>query len=440
MTVCVETYGCRMNVWDSEIIMTILKQSGYEIVSKGMSSDVIILNSCSVREVGHNKIYERLESLSFDERTANSWIIIAGCFANLISDEVYKQYPNVKGIVNANCYKYIPQMLRDISETGQVQCRINKDNHEMYEDVLPYRFIEGKTTAAIIVMKGCNQHCTYCIEPFTRGSEKCRSVESIVLEARHIVDSGFKEITLVGHLIDNYFWIDARGHKYDFSELLKILAEAYPSLRIKYLSSHPLYYSESIMKVVKRYPNIMRVVHLPVQSGSDRILRMMNRGYPSAFFIEKIEQVRSCVPNMTIVTDVMVGFCSETEEDFEMTIQLIRTIKPDFINVFEFSLRPYTLAHEQYIDDISAEIKKERAQRVIQLGKNIRIEKLQREIGTEHWVIAEGEFNNSLWYGRNNKHQLLLFHPTPNISENSTVRVRVVSVCEEGLMGEIISR
>lgn len=261
----IETYGCRMNICDSEVIVAILSKAGMKYVNSMSDADVIILNSCSVREDGHNKIYERLTEIGKNANLASKVIVVTGCFASLLTDKLFKQYDFVNIVVNPNCYRQLPDLLQQIRVGKDHLLKSLMDSDEMYGDILPQRVIEDRTTAAINVMKGCNQCCSYCIEPVTRGHEHCRDVESVLKECDDIVSLGYREITLVGHIIDKYHSIDSKsGKNIDFAELLKIVAERCPEQRIKFLSSHPLFFDERIAQIILSHPNIMRVVHLPV--------------------------------------------------------------------------------------------------------------------------------------------------------------------------------
>lgn len=283
-TFYIETYGCRMNICDSEVIIAILSNAGYQYSEDIKSSDVVILNSCSVREDGHNKIYERLAILGAEDNIKGKKIVITGCFASLLEHSLFEKYPYVNIIANPNCYRVLPTLLDNVSNGYNHLIAAVDDNDELYEDILPIREIEDDTTAAINVMKGCNQNCSYCIEPITRGKEHCRSVQSIINEALDIAEKGYKELTLVGHLIDKYKWFDVfEGKVYDFAKLLGMVAEACPNLRIKFLSSHPSYLSDNIVQTILNHPNIMHVLHLPIQSASDEVLKRMNRGYALLF-------------------------------------------------------------------------------------------------------------------------------------------------------------
>ena len=292
-------------------------------------------------------------------------------------------------IANPNCYRALPTLLDKVGKGDNHLIAVVDDNDELYEDILPIREIEDATTAAINVMKGCNQNCSYCIEPITRGKEHCRSVKSIIGEALDIADKGYKELTLVGHLIDKYKWVDASdGKVYDFAMLLGMVAETCPNLRIKFLSSHPSYLSDDIVQTILDYPNIMHVLHLPIQSASDEVLKRMNRGYTADMFIKRVECIRSMIPDISIITDIMVGFCGETWEDFQQTVELVKLLQFDDINVFRFSMRSKTRASRLYVDDVY------KYTHIIEAGGN---EKL-RTIAERDFTTVSGKALESYFY------------------------------------------
>lgn len=426
-----------MNICDSEVIISILSRAGMEYVENLSDADVVILNSCSVREDGHNKIYERLTLFSQQDEIREKCIVVVGCFASLLSEDIFGDYDFLDLIVNPNCYRQLPLLLTRINRGERHLFAVVRDNDEMYGDILPDRKIEDITTAAVNVMKGCNQCCSYCIEPVTRGREHCRSVESVLRECIDIAEHGYREITLVGHIIDKYRYTDATcGRTTDFAGLLKMVAKACPAQRIKFLSSHPSYFDDDIMNVVKSYPNIMRVVHLPLQSGSDSVLQRMNRGYTSGQFSSLVRHIRESISDMAIITDVMVGFCGETEEEFERTIALVKELEFDGINVFRFSMRSRTGAYLRYADDIAEEEKQRRADVIIRLRDEIVERQYRKMIGKELSVVVENYETDSTYYGRDMSHRTVRFSSLRTLKINEVVNVAVTDASSAALYGE----
>lgn len=423
-TFYIETYGCRMNICDSEIIIAILVNAGYKYSADYTLSDIIILNSCSVREDGHNKIYERLDFFGTKDDINHKIIVVAGCFATLLDNTIFEKYPYVNVIVNPNSYRLLPTLLEGASVKDKELILLNNVGDELYEDILPLRKIEDCTTAAINVVKGCNQNCSYCIEPVTRGKEHCRSVNSILCEARDIANKGYRELTLVGHLIDRYKWIaPVNNQAFDFSALLSLVAENCKDLRIKFLSSHPSFLSDDIINTILKYPNIMHVVHLPIQSASDYVLQQMNRGYTSDMFIKRVERIRKLIPDISIITDIMVGFCGETLSDFQKTVDLVNTLKFDDINVFRFSMRSKTKAYQNYVDDIPEEEKLRRYDVIKDLNDFIKLKKHKKLIGQQFDMIIEGVNGQNQLFGRDMNHRTILIE---NNGEKINQQVRVV--------------
>lgn len=440
MKFSIETFGCRMNICDSEIIVTILRDAGHDYVQESSIADVVILNSCSVREDGHNAIRKRLASLSKDAKRRKI-LVLAGCYASLLDDSAFSLFPTVDIIVNSNNYKALPSLLNRISAGERHIADFSRNNEEVYDDCFPTRVIEDQTTAAVTVMKGCGQYCSYCIEPYTRGKEKCRSAKSIINESMDAAKNGFREITLVGHIIDKYYWREPdSGRNVNFAELLAMVAEHCPKQRIKFLSSHPGTFSEEILECMSSYPNIMKVVHLPVQSGSDGILHKMNRGYSAAEFVTLVERVRERIPEISIITDVMVGFCSETDIDFSKTVNLIKDVNPFDINIYRFSMRQGTSACRNYFDDVPESVKKDRYEIMKSLKNDIRNSYFEKLIGTNVNLITEGIYMgyDGYYYGRDNCHRMVTFEGNESVKINDDVMVLIEGYDAHGLIGKIL--
>lgn len=427
MKAYIETYGCRMNIYDSEILMSILSSVGYMPCFDIEDTDIIILNCCSVREVGHEKIISRLENIA-QKRLQHKTIVICGCFATQTDSSLFDKYPFVDIIIGPDSYRELPELL----QKGESHVIRNKQNNdELYSDIIPLRIIEDKTTAAITVMKGCNQRCTYCIEPITRGNEHSRDEASVLRECQLIASQGYRELTLVGHIIDRY--------RYGFAQLLDKAASLCPDLRIKFLSSHPVTFTDEIIDVIKRHDNIMRVVHLPVQSGSDAVLKRMNRGYTITQFKDRYRKIKSEIPDMSIVTDIMVGFPGETETEFMETYSLVSELVFDDINVFEFSMRKGTVASLRYKDDIPEDIKRQRFSLITGKRDEIRLSLHTKEIGSTVNVISEGTWHKDEKYsfGRDNRLRTVIFKNTPDVLINDSVSVLITGATHETLIGVV---
>lgn len=425
-----------MNICDSETIIAILDCAGYRYSKEIAASDIVILNSCSVREDGHNKIFERLECFKEDKSLMDKTIVIAGCFASQLDASLFEKYPFVDIIANPNCYRSLPELLQRHDSGERYLVASISDNDELYEDILPIREIEDCTTAAINVMKGCNQNCSYCIEPITRGKEHCRSLPSIIREARDIAESGYRELTLVGHLIDKYRWTDSEeGSVYDFAMLLDKVAEECPEVRIKFLSSHPSFMNDRIVAVMQKHDNIMHVVHLPVQSGSDEVLRRMHRGYTREQFIKRVQEIRSMIPGITVITDIMVGFCGERLTDFEQTVSLVRELEFEDINVFRFSMRSGTKAAALYEDDVTEDEKMRRYDVIKAIRDEIKSRKLSELIGSSLTIVIEGKTRKGQMFGRDRNHRTVIVEGCAELEYNDIVTVTIENVIDGCLCG-----
>ena len=355
MKVYIETYGCRMNICDSELLLSLVASCGYDYTTSIHDADLIVLNCCSVREIGHQKTYARLDDIRKVGLDAKR-IVVCGCFATQVDERFFAQYPWVDLILGPDNYRQLPQLLQSEAR----HCIVNGyQPDELYDDILPLRLLEDRKSAAITVMKGCNQGCSFCIEPLTRGVEKSRAMASVLEECRRAVEQGYKEITFVGHIVDRY-----NG---GLDKLLDRAATDFPETSFRFLSSHPLTFSDEIVSSIGRHSNIQRLVHLPVQSGSDKILKAMNRGYTRQQYVDRLRHIREALPDIKVVTDIMVGFCGETEEDFALTLDLVRELRFDDINLFMFSMRQHTPASRLLCDDVPEEVKRQRYSRVKEL-------------------------------------------------------------------------
>ena len=427
MKVYIETYGCRMNICDSEILLSILAGAGIDQCDRIEDAEIIVLNCCSVREVGHEKTFSRLDYI-YSRGLQERIIVICGCFATQLDSSVFEQYPFVDIIIGPDQYRSLPSLIQKRKRHTILNGSLL---NEMYSDIVPLRTIEDSTTAAITIMKGCNQFCSYCIEPYTRGREQSRDMASILRECRNIANQGYRELTFVGHIIDRY--------EFGFAQLLDKAAAISPELRIKYLSSHPLTFTDDIIETVKRHDNIMRVVHLPVQSGADSVLERMHRGYTIREYKERYRTIKREIPDMTIVTDIMVGFCGETDEEFRQTIDLISELSFDDINVFRFSMRKGTSAFNKYQDDVPEGIKIERYKAVHDLSEAIKYTAYSREIGKTIPIIVEGRWpgDDRFQFGRDHRLRTILFKADKQLPVNADAKVRITEVTGQVLKGLI---
>lgn len=433
----IETYGCRMNLCDSEIILGILSGHGYEYTHVLADADCVILNGCSVREIGHIKTFERIKEL---EKTLESHVIliIAGCISTQLDESFFTTYPRVQLVIHPTAYKHIFEAINVLTRKQSTHLLVignNKD--EIYDRQLPLRLLEDNITATVTIMKGCDLYCSYCIEPYTRGGRVNRSYEGIMAEIADIREKGYREITLFGHIVD--LWQGEHdGISKNFAQLLSDVAESCPEQRIKFISSHPLTFTDQIANVIAGHNNIMKVVHLPVQSGSDRILNMMNRKYTVSQFIEKVDVIRRIIPDINIVTDIMVGFPGEKEKDFEATLNLLAEVRLTNVNVFKFSMRKGTPAYWNYNDDVPLSVKEERQRRVHSLIRTIKKESECELVGTRRHIIVESKDKDSqCWFGRDMNHRTIYFVPVSEVNEGAQCDIIIKRVESDKIFGEV---
>lgn len=433
----IETYGCRMNLCDSEIILGILSGHGYEYTHVLADADCVILNGCSVREIGHIKTFERIKEL---EKTLESHVIliIAGCISTQLDESFFTTYPRVQLVIHPTAYKHIFEAINVLTRKQSTHLLVignNKD--EIYDRQLPLRLLEDNITATVTIMKGCDLYCSYCIEPYTRGGRVNRSYEGIMAEIADIREKGYREITLFGHIVD--LWQGEHdGISKNFAQLLSDVAESCPEQRIKFISSHPLTFTDQIANVIAGHNNIMKVVHLPMQSGSDRILNMMNRKYTVSQFIEKVDVIRRIIPDINIVTDIMVGFPGEKEKDFEATLNLLAEVRLTSVNVFKFSMRKGTPAYWNYNDDVPLSVKEERQRRVHSLIRTIKKETECELVGTRRHIIVESKDKDSqCWFGRDMNHRTIYFVPVSEVNEGAQCDIIIKRVESDKIFGEV---
>lgn len=435
--VYVETYGCRMNLIDSEIILSIMSEHGYEYTNAYANADCVILNGCSVREIGHIKVFDRVNELA-DILQPHVILIIAGCISTQLDDSFFETYPRVQLVIHPASYRDIPEAINDIALKQSRHLLIKGDNKaEVYDRQLPLRALEDNVNATVTIMRGCDLYCSYCIEPYTRGERVNRSYDGIMTEIADIRKKGYPEITLFGHIVD--LWQGEHcGITKNFAQLLSDVAESCPEQRIKFISSHPLTFTEQIAQVMACHKNIMRVIHLPVQSGSDEILHKMNRKYTARLFCDRVRLIRRILPDINIFTDVMVGFPGEEEIDFVATLNLLSAIRLTNINVFMFSMRKGTLAYSNYIDDVPLSIKEDRRNRVYSLIADIKKDIMCGLVGTKQRIIAESQNGNSGWWaGRDMYHRTIYFTPDSMIKSGEQYEIIVKHINEDKIYGEI---
>lgn len=433
--VYIETYGCQMNVADSEIVASLLASSGYRISNSTDNADVILLNTCSVRDNAEQKIYHRLNHLkAIKKRNAKLVVGIIGCMAERLKDKLIGERELVKIVVGPDEYRNLPSLV-DQAFDGQLGIAVKLSKVETYEDIVPLR-TEG-LNAWISIMRGCNNFCAFCVVPYTRGRERSRSLNSIVEEVVQLSESGIKEVTLLGQNVNSYF--DKELSK-DFPTLLVECAKNAPDLRIRYTTSHPHDMSDGLIQAHADYKNICNFIHLPVQSGSDSVLKKMRRDYTRDEYLLRIEAIRKLVPNIALSTDIIAGFCSETEQDHQDTLSLMREVRYDGAYMFKYSPRENTLAMK-YEDDVPDEEKTRRLTEIIDQQNKISAEINKEELGRVHEVLVEGPSKKSdaQWQGRSDTNKVCIFDYNDTIKIGDIVKVQVKNSTSATLFCDLIA-
>ena len=439
----IETYGCQMNVADSEVVASVMQMAGYETTEELAEADAVLLNTCSVRANAEQKIYHRLEALDAERRRrlkaggVGLIIGVLGCMAERVKDELLRQH-GCDLVAGPDAYLSLPDLIAQ-AETGHKAINIELSTSETYRDVVPQRIGLGhKIGGYVSIMRGCNNFCHYCIVPYTRGRERSRDVESILREVRDLRDRGFKEVTLLGQNVNSYsgHWLADNG-QCSFPRLLRLVAEEAPELRIRFTTSHPKDMSDETLHVIAEMPNVCRHIHLPVQSGSDKILRLMNRKYTREWYMGRVEAIRRIVPDCGLSTDIFVGYHDETLEDHELSLSLMREVGYDSAFMFKYSERPGTYASKHLPDNVPEDEKIRRLNELIQLQTEISARQNKKDEGREFSVLVEGfsKRSRSQLCGRTEQNKMVVFDKgTHHIGE--TVRVRITGSTSATLFGE----
>ncbi len=432
----IETYGCQMNVADSEVVASVMQMAGYETCDNLADADAVFLNTCSVRDNAEQKIYRRLEALNALRRQRPIIIGVLGCMAERVKEDLLGQH-GADLVAGPDAYLSLPDLMAQ-AETGHKAINIELSTTETYRDVVPQRIGLGhKIGGFVSIMRGCNNFCHYCIVPYTRGRERSRDVESILREARDLRDRGFREVTLLGQNVNSYHAPGMTLEDGAFPYLLRRVAEAVPEMRVRFTTSHPKDMSDETLQVIADMPNVCRHIHLPVQSGSDRILRLMNRKYTREWYLDRVSAIRRIVPDCGLSTDIFVGYCSETEEDHQLSLSLMREVGYDSAFMFKYSERPGTYASRHLPDDVPEEVKLRRLNELIQLQTDISARQNRKDEGREFDVLVEGFSKRSREQlcGRTEQNKMVVFdRGTHHIGE--TVRVSITGSTSATLMGE----
>ena len=433
----IETYACQMNVGDSEVIFSILGKEGYERTESMDDADVILANTCSVRDNAEQRIWGRIEVFHKQKEKRSGVVVgIVGCMAERLKDKLLDTH-KVDLVAGPDSYRTLPTLLRDIAP-DKPQINVMLSHEETYADIVPVRTDRNGVSAFISIMRGCNNVCSYCVVPYTRGAERSRDPQTIVDEARDVFSKGYKEVTLLGQNVDSYNWKPAEGKGCDFPELLEMVARISPELRVRFATNHPKDISDELIETMARYDNICNHIHLPVQSGSDRLLEKMRRRYTAEWYLERVAMIREVLPGCGITTDVIAGFCSETEEDHQQTLELFRKVGFDYAYMFYYSERPGTLAARHYPDDVPLDVKTRRLNEIIALQSELSLKSNQNDIGKTFRVLVEGpsKKNPEELCGRSGSNKMCVF-PGKGHKAGDYVDVKVLSCTSATLIGKL---
>jgi tRNA-2-methylthio-N6-dimethylallyladenosine synthase len=449
----IESYGCAMNFSDSEIIASIMGEHGFATTQDEFDADVIFLNTCAIRDNAEQRIRERLKHLRSNKKQNRDLIIgVLGCMAERLKDKLLEEEKLVDVVAGPDSYRELPKLVAEVDEGGRA-INVLLSREETYGDLNPVRLNSNGVTAFISIMRGCDNMCSFCVVPFTRGRERSRDPESILREARELAAAGYKEITLLGQNVDSYLWFgggpkkefknlteEEKASSVDFADLLEMTALAVPELRIRYSTSHPRDITEKVVHTMAKYKNVCNYIHLPAQSGNSRVLEVMNRNYSREWYMDKVSMIRAILPDCGISCDIIAGFCTETEEEHQDTLSLMEWARFDFSYMYKYSERPGTPAAKKLVDDVPEDVKGRRLQEIIALQNEVSKAKNQEYIGKVVEVLVEAESKRSKeeWMGRNDQNVVTVF-PKEHYKKGDLVKVLVESASTTTLRGKAIN-
>ena len=433
----IETYGCQMNVADSEVVASILSPY-YTITDSLREADLILLNTCSVRDNAEQRIRKRLRELvSLKKKNKNLLIGLLGCMAERIKEQLLEQEKALDFIAGPDAYRSLLQLIEEAS-LGNISFNVHLSEIETYDDIDPVRYDSNGISAFIAIMRGCNNFCSYCVVPYTRGRERSRDPKTILDEAQSLFEKGFREVTLLGQNVNSYYWKDILNSM-DFADLTEQIAQISPLLRVRYATSHPKDISDKLLFVTAKYSNVCHYIHLPVQSGSNSMLKKMNRVYSREYYLERIQKIKEILPDCAISTDIIAGFCGETEQDHQDTLNLMKEVGYEYAFMFKYSVREGTKAADKFEDDVSEELKIKRLEEIIALQQQLSLESNKRDIGKTVTVLVEGVSKRSdeHLFGRNSQNKVCVF-PKKHYKIGDYVEVKITKCTAGTLLGEAL--
>jgi tRNA-2-methylthio-N6-dimethylallyladenosine synthase len=445
-----ESYGCAMNFSDSEIVASILQKEGYNTTKEVEKADLVLINTCSIREKAEQTVRTRLKSfLKIKQKNPKLTIGILGCMAERLKTKFLEEEKIVDLVVGPDAYRDLPKLIKEI-EDGRKAVNVILSTEETYADLVPLRLGSNKVTAFISIMRGCDNMCSFCVVPFTRGRERSRDPLSIVNEINNVHKDGYKEVTLLGQNVDSYLWnnglskkeinklsINKKNNSINFAKLLDMIANNCPTIRIRFSTSHPQDMGDDVLHTMAKHKNICKYIHLPLQSGSSRILKLMNRGYDRSWYLKRIDAIKKIIPDCGISMDIITGFCTETDFDHNQTLSLMNYVKYDFGYMFKYSERPNTLAQRKYKDDVDEKIKSKRLTEIINLQQKHSLYNNKKQIGSIKEILVEGVSKKSkdFLFGRTTQNTVVVF-PKENIQIGDFINVKISKCTSATLIGK----
>lgn len=444
----IESYGCQMNFADSEVVASILNKEGFGATRNLEEADLIFVNTCSIREKAEQTVRKRLtEFKRLKKQNKDLLIGVLGCMAERLKSKFLEEERLVDIVVGPDAYRSLPTLVSEAAG-GQKAVNVLLSREETYADIAPVRLDGNGISAYVSIMRGCNNMCSFCVVPFTRGRERSRDDNSIIAECRDLLEQGYREVTLLGQNVDSYYYIPSgpsgqEAEPVTFAKLLEKVAQLSPTLRVRFSTSHPKDITDEVLYTMQRYDNICKYIHLPLQSGSTRVLQLMNRTYTKEWYMAKVDRIRTILPDCGISADIIAGFCTEQEEDHQETLRVMEYSGFDFSYMFYYSERPGTLAARRYKDDVPETIKKRRLQEIVEKQNQLSLQSNQRDLGKVFTVLIEGDSkkNNKEWKGRSSQNKVIVFpkSTTLSINKGSYVQVRVTECTQATLRGVLVS-
>jgi tRNA-2-methylthio-N6-dimethylallyladenosine synthase len=439
----IESYGCAMNFADSEIVASILSNEGFGATKNFEEADLVLVNTCSIREKAEATVRKRLTEFKKAKQAKRGMLVgILGCMAERLKGKLLEEEKLVDLVIGPDAYRTLPALIQE-AETGQKGVNVLLSREETYGDIAPIRLDSNGVNAFVSIMRGCNNMCSFCVVPFTRGRERSRDAFSIINECQELFDDGYREVTLLGQNVDSYYWVDEQKDLIvTFAKLLEMVANISPLLRVRFSTSHPKDITDEVLYTMAKYENICKYIHLPVQSGSTRMLQLMNRTYTREWYMAKVDRIKEIMPDCSISSDIIAGFCTETEEDHQDTLSIMEYSKYDMSYMFFYSERPGTLAARRFTDDIPLQVKKRRLDEIVKLQNKLSQQSNIADIGKTFKVLVEGNSKKSEndWAGKSSQNKVVVFPKgSYNVNKGDYVNVKVNNATGATLLGEIVN-